>query len=226
MSRLIMPIPVAELQRQPLLRQVDRPVLDLMAVEMQTRSYKAGQLVSLEGDACAEVCFVAQGLLRQRHLTEEGRQHVIGYLGPGAVYNLIPALDGGTYLATVDALTAASINCLPCERLTELMAEHPQLSYAVSRQLAREARRLGEMAKGLALYKVRTRLARFLLDHAEVAPPQRRWTQDTIAAHIATVRDVVGRILRDMMEEGIIRRERGRLVVVNREALEREASGS
>jgi hypothetical protein len=33
----------------------------------------------------------------------------------------------------------------------------------------------------------------------------------------------VGRLLREMRQDGIIRRERGRLVIVDREALEREA---
>jgi hypothetical protein len=37
------------------------------------------------------------------------------------------------------------------------------------------------------------------------------------------VRDVVGRTLRGFAREGLIRRSRGRLVVADREALEREA---
>ena len=220
-----MSVTTTELQRQPLLRQVDEEILGLIASQVRTRHYQAGQIIALEGDPCSEVCFVAQGLLRQRHLSEEGRQHVLGYLGPGAVYSLISALDGGTHLATVDALTEATVYALPCDRLTELMMAHPQLSWRVSRYLAQEARRLGEMVKGLALYNVRTRLARFLLEHAEVSPPQRRWTQDVIAAHIGTVRDVVGRVLRDLTDEGLVRRERGRIVVADREALEREANG-
>ena len=45
------------------------------------------------------------------------------------------------------------------------------------------------------------------------------WTQEEIVAYIGTVRDVVGRTLR----AGFIRRERGRLVVMDRAGLEREA---
>jgi DNA-binding GntR family transcriptional regulator len=37
------------------------------------------------------------------------------------------------------------------------------------------------------------------------------------------VRDVVGRALRTFADDGLIRRERGRLVVVDRTGLEREA---
>ena len=92
-----------------------------------------------------------------------------------------------------------------------------------SRMLAREARQLAETARGLALDPVRKRLAAFLLQSAEHSPPYQRWTQDLIAAHIGSVRDVVGRVLRDMVREGILSRERGQLVILDRGRLEKEA---
>jgi DNA-binding GntR family transcriptional regulator len=58
---------------------------------------------------------------------------------------------------------------------------------------------------------------------AEDRQPPRRWTQEEIATHIGTVRDVVGRVLRSFAAEGLIRRERGRLVVMDRAGLERAA---
>jgi CRP/FNR family transcriptional regulator len=77
---------------------------------------------------------------------------------------------------------------------------------------------------------VRTRLARFLLshvsDHIQEGEPTnhaRLWTQQEIASHIGSVRDVVGRTLRSFARAGWVRRERGRLVVTDREGLEREA---
>jgi CRP/FNR family cyclic AMP-dependent transcriptional regulator len=78
----------------------------------------------------------------------------------------------------------------------------------------------------LALHTVRTRLARFLLARADGKQPPKRWTQEEVAAQIGTVRDVVGRALRTFVADGLIRRERGRIVVVDRESLELEATGS
>ena len=91
--------------------------------------------------------------------------------------------------------------------------------------MAAEVRHLSDMVEGLALHTVRTRLARFLLTQAEGTRHPKRWTQEEIAAHIGTVRDVVGRTLRAFADDGLIRRERGRVVVVDREGLEREAAG-
>jgi len=44
-----------------------------------------------------------------------------------------------------------------------------------------------------------------------------------IAAHIGTVRDVVGRILRDLIRDGLINKDHGQLVIIDREALMQEA---
>jgi CRP/FNR family transcriptional regulator len=71
---------------------------------------------------------------------------------------------------------------------------------------------------------VRARLARFLLSMGQGrAAPARHWTQEEIAAHIGTVRDVVGRTLRLFSHKGLIRRERGRLVITDRDGLEQVA---
>jgi len=106
----------------------------------------------------------------------------------------------------VDAVTDATLYILPCEHLRQIIRDHHQVALVVLEHLAAEVRRLSDMVEDLALHTVRTRLARFLL-----------------AAHIGTVRDVVGRALRALADEGLIRRERGRLVVKDRAGLEREA---
>ncbi len=83
---------------------------------------------------------------------------------------------------------------------------------------------MSDTVEDLALHTVRARLARFLLSRkSNGAHPAQHWTQEEIAAHIGTVRDVVGRTLRSFAQQDLIRRERGRLVVIDRPGLEHEA---
>jgi CRP/FNR family transcriptional regulator len=70
---------------------------------------------------------------------------------------------------------------------------------------------------------VRGRLARFLLEQAEAGAVTRRWTQEEIAAYLGTVRDMVGRTLRAFADAGLVRLERQRIVLLDREGLEAEA---
>ena len=194
-----------------------------IAPHIHERTFSPGQVVILEGEPCQAVYFVAQGLVRTRRLSPEGREHVLAYLGSGKPLNLVPALDGGPNLVTVDALTDTTLYTIPCERFKQITHDHHEVALAILERLGAEVRRLSDMVEDLALHTVRTRLARFLLDQADGTQPPQRWTQEEIATHIGTVRDVVGRALRTFADDRLIRRERGRLVVIDRAGLEREA---
>lgn len=207
----------------PLFAGLDAPTLQQVASSLRRRVCGPGQVIAAEGTPGQALYVVAEGTARASQLSLEGREHVLAYLGPGECFGLAACINGGDHLATLEASTDAVLYELPRDRFELLMRTSPSFSLAVARQLAYNERRLTAKIKDLALYTVRTRLARFLLTFAEKSPAQRRWTQETIAAHIGTVRDVVGRTLRAFEEEGIIRRERGRMIVMNRKALEREA---
>ncbi|NIO69428.1 MAG: cyclic nucleotide-binding domain-containing protein [Anaerolineae bacterium] len=226
-----MAVAVQALSKLSFFSGLENDVLSDIAPHIGERSFSPSQVVILEGEPCRAVYFVAQGVVRMHRLSPEGREHVLAYIGPGESFNLVPALDGGPTLASVDAMTDTVLYTIPCELFQRILRDHHEVALAVMGRLATEVRRLSDMVEDLALHTVRTRLARFLLAHAsaelgEVADgtqPPKRWTQEEIAAHIGTVRDVVGRALRTFADEGLIRRERGRLVVMDRAGLEREA---
>jgi CRP/FNR family cyclic AMP-dependent transcriptional regulator len=227
----LMTVAVQTLSKLPLFSRLDDDALLEIASYIQERTFSPGQVIVLEGEPCQAVYFVAQGVVRTSRLSPEGREQVLAYLGPGEPFNLVPALDGGSTLATVDAVTDTTLYTISCERLREIMRDHHGVALAIMERLGAEVRRLSDMVEDLALHTVRTRLARFLLTHAsaelseaaEGTQPSERWTQEEIAAQIGTVRDVVGRALRTFADDGLIHRERGRLVVVNRAGLERAA---
>ena len=221
-----MAIAVQTLSQLPFFAGLSKDALLEIASHIHERTFSPGQMVILEGERCRAVYFVVRGLVRTRRMSLEGREQVLAYLGPGKSFNLVPAFDGGPNLATVDALTEATLYTIPCERFRQIMRDHHGVALAVLEQLAAEVRRLSDMVEDLALYTVRTRLARFLLSHAEDAQPPKRWTQEEIAARIGTVREMVARTLRAFTAAGLIHRERGRIVVVDREGLEREAKGA
>jgi CRP/FNR family cyclic AMP-dependent transcriptional regulator len=188
-------------------------------------SFTPNQVIALEGEPCQALYVVDRGLVRTRRMSLEGREQVLAYYGPGQALDLVPAIDGGLTHATIDAASDVVLYAIPCGRFREMLRTHPDLGAAALGQLAPDMRRLTDLAENLALHTVRTRLARFLLSQAEDAPLRRQWTQEDIAAHIGTVREMVGRTLRSFIAAGIIRRERGRIVILDSNALSREASG-
>jgi CRP/FNR family transcriptional regulator len=197
------------------------------------RTYEAGQVIVLAGEPTRAVYLVLDGEVRIERSSLEGREYVLHSLGPGQCFNLASALDGGFNLATVRASTQAITYVLPVDVFRRIVGEHPDLSLVLLQYMAGRVRGLCDTVEDLALHTVRTRLARCLLSytngrgHARVTnsrvPASRYMTQGEMAAYIGTVRDVVGRTLRVFSKEGLIRRERGRVVITDLPGLRREA---
>lgn len=203
---------------------LDDQTLAELASHVHERTFEPGQMVALAGEPCQVVCLVVRGIVRTRRLSIEGREYVLEYIRPGQAVGLVPAMDGGLNLATAEALTRTLAYLIPCELFRQIVREHPSVAVAALESLSARVRDLTDTVEDLALHTVRARLARFLLSRREDGPqPSRHWTQEEIAMHIGTVRDVVGRTLRSFARQGYIRRERGRLVVADRKSLEHEA---
>jgi CRP/FNR family transcriptional regulator len=66
-------------------------------------------------------------------------------------------------------------------------------------------------------------LARFLIEQADAGTLSRGWTQDEIAAHLGTVRDMVSRTLRAFNDAGLIHSQRQSILLLDRRGLEEEA---
>jgi CRP/FNR family transcriptional regulator len=191
---------------------------------MHRRSFRAGEVILLSGDPSRALYLVSKGEVHVQRLSPEGREYVLDHLGPGQCFDLVSALDGGLNLATVSAVTDTVTWVVPIDVFYRTVRAHPEMTHALLKQLAGRVRLLSDAVEGLALHTVRTRLARCLLSDANGdAPPTRHWTQGELAAHIGTVSDVVGRTLRTFSREGLVHRERGRVMVTDVAGLQREA---
>ena len=208
----------------PMFSGVGPQGLEEVAGYFRERTLAPGEVAVWEGEACEAVYFLARGLTRVRRMSPEGREQVLSYLGPGDAFNLVPALDGGPNPATVQAVTETVLVTTTCGQFQLILSTYPQVAQMVLKHFAGEIRGLTDMVEQLALHTVRTRLARFLLNSTEMSRPPQGWTQEEIAARIGTVREMVGRTLRAFADEGLIRRQRGRIVVADPQALEREAA--
>jgi CRP/FNR family cyclic AMP-dependent transcriptional regulator len=203
---------------------LSQQTLGQMAEHTQVCTCSEGQVILLVGEPSEAVYLIAQGNVHIRRLSPEGREYVLHALGPGEGFNFSSVLDGGRNLASASALTDALLYAISSDVFCQVVRRHPDLAVALLGHLAGRMRRLYDEIEDLALHTVRTRLARRLLSATNGdAPTIQYWTHDEIARHIGTVRDVVGRTLRAFVHEGLIQRERGRLIVTDTTGLRREA---
>jgi CRP-like cAMP-binding protein len=207
-----------------LFSRLDERARQQVARYMHRHTYAEGQVIVLANEPTRAIYLVAGGEVRIQRSSPEGREYVLYAVGVGECFNVSSALDGGYNLATVTALTDAIVYSIPIDLFRQVVRERPELAEVLLQHLARRVRHLSDAVENLALYTVRTRLARCLLSPADGdAPSVKYWTQGELAAYIGSVGDVVGRTLRSFSREGLIRRERGRVVVTDPAGLRREA---
>lgn len=191
------------------------------------RQLQPGQTLLTEGMPAESCYFVLSGELRALRMNTEGRVQVLARFKHGDPLNIISLLtDEKVNRATIETLSKVSVLVLPAVDFNELILRYPDFSKFLLRHLAERLSKITDLAADLSLYAVRARLARFLIELADLTPSQSGWTQDEIAAHIGTVRDVVGRLLREFEASGLIQRQRGQVILLDREKLHQLAQDS
>ncbi len=208
------------LQRHPYFSNLDERQLNEIARCFHVRRFARGGLILLEGDTCQGVYFVADGHVQVFRGSEDGRIQTLVILGPGHQFNEVPALDNGPNPASAEALTDTTLYVISRDDFRHIVERHPEIGKAMLEGFAARLRHLVELASDLTLRTVPQRLAKLLLEQAHMAG---KLTQHEMAARLGTVREVVGRALRTLTEDGLIRIEGPRIIIVNREGLERKA---
>ncbi len=209
------------LQSVPYFRGLADGVLEEVARAVTTRHYPAGAIIFLEEEPDAGLHLVAEGLCKVYRLSEGGREQVLATLRPGDSCNEVPVVDGGPNPANFAALEDSVIWIISADSLNRLRRRYPVLNDIIIKNLAMRCRQLVQRVYNLSFLSVTGRLAAFLLQqsgqHSQLS--RRRWTQDEIAAHLGTVREMVGRAFRELQEAELIGLDRHRIEILDREGL-------
>jgi CRP-like cAMP-binding protein len=184
-----------------------------------------GELLLSEGGQADALYFVAEGAVKVFKTSADGKEQILRIIRPGESFNDVPALNGGVSLVSAGALGPVFLYAIKKSDLEEIMREHPQLAFNVIRVLSRRVAELIDLVEDLSFRHVTGRVAKMLLEYAGDRTGDRpRLTQQEMAAVIGTAREMVGRSLKSLEEEGAIRMERNRIVISNAKAL-RETAG-
>jgi len=184
------------------------------------------EVIFLEGEPTAGLFLVATGVVKICRHSKDGREHILHFIGQGETFNDVAVMDGGPNPATAVAHTDIVVWRIAREDLHAVVMRDPALAWAMVENLARRARLLVSTVQDLAMRNVRGRLARLLLEQAEASArgmSPTPLTQEEMAHHLGTVREVIGRTLRSLAADGLIAIERQQIVVVDRERLRAEA---
>ncbi len=192
---------------------------------IRKRQVQRGEILFFEGEPGEWLYYIQSGRVKVFKTSADGKEQVLRIFHAGESFNDVPVFDGGPNPASAMVLEDGVVYALWREDVQRLLANHPAIALSVIQVLASRLRYMVGLVEDLSFRHVRARVAKMLLLHSEEIEGKtaHRLTQQELAALVGTAREVVGRVLKSLEQEGTIDLEQGRITILNRERLE-EAS--
>ena len=216
------------LKRVPLFSSFSDQQLSALLSCVQHRRFPRGALIVRAGDDTDALYIILSGRVKVLIPDDEGHEVILSMMGPHEFFGEMGLLDDQPRSASVEALE-------PCEMLrvskagfTACLKDNFDLAMQIIRNLVRRLRDADRKIESLALIDVYGRVARLLLDMAEEVNGQwlvqRAPPKQEIARMIGASREMVSRVVKDLHEKGLIRAEKRKIVLLDRQLMSKHGS--
>lgn len=173
----------------------------------QLRRYPKNTIVVSQGDRGETVFFILEGRVKVYVSDDAGDQVVVGMQGRGEYFGEL-SLDDGLRSASVVTLEPTQLAVVPKAQFGELVASEPELAVQLIGHLIGRVRALTERVTDLSLMDVYGRLVKLLHDQstlrADGARTMHRLTQQDLAEHVGSSREMVSRIFKELVVGGYV----------------------
>ncbi|WP_440996495.1 cAMP-activated global transcriptional regulator CRP [Arhodomonas sp. SL1] len=187
------------------------PVQNLLA-HCHRRRYPPKTVVIYAGDQADALYFIIEGSVSVLMDDDSGHELVLAYLNAGDFFGEMGLFgESTTRSAWVRTRTHCELAEISYARFRQAAEEDPQLLVLLAGQMADRLRRTSTKVHDLAFLDVTGRIARTLLDLAHepdaLTHPdgmQIRITRQELGRIVGCSREMVGRVLKDLEERGLI----------------------
>jgi CRP-like cAMP-binding protein len=189
------------------------------------KTAQRGEIIIMDGTPARKLFFLVSGAVKIFKTSLDGKEQIFRILRPGDSFNEVPVFDNGLTPVSAEAMTAVVLYEIDRESLDAILRRFPGIARNVIRMLAERIRGLVSLVEDLSFRNVVGRVAKILYETAtDHKTAEHKLTQQEMAAIAGTAREVVGRSLKSLEEEGIISLDRHRIVIKNKEALRQKVT--
>jgi CRP/FNR family cyclic AMP-dependent transcriptional regulator len=157
----------------------------------------------------------------------EGREVTVTTIGPNEFFGEMSLIDEKPRSASVQALEPCEVLCISKSAFMSCFRNHFDAAALMLRLVVSRLREADHKIASLALLDVHGRVARLLIELAKDVNGV--WVVDTgseeIARMVGASREMVSRVLKNMIEQGVIKRDKRKIVVLDRASMQRETTG-
>lgn len=208
------------LSKIPLFSGLDEAQLAALAKHIVSRNYPKNVVLINEGDESNSLYIILSGKVKAFLRDESGKEVILSFQGAGEYFGEMALIDNQSRSASIMTVEAARFSVITKEDFLKCLAENPEISLRLIRDLTLRLRQLTDNVKSLALMDVYGRVARTLLSLAEPTEEEgkmvvnQKLTQQDIANMVGASREMVTRILKDLTTGGYIQ-VTGKSILIN-----------
>ena len=212
-------------QLYPGISSLDEDVRHRLINSAQTVNVPAGAFAFHKGDPCSNFILVLDGLVRVQLSSEGGREVVLYRVKPGGTCALTTSCIIGREEYPAEAVVEQDITAMmfPDSEFRQALLDSEIFRQFVFQGFSRRLCDIVSRMETVALKTIDERLAAHLLKGDDDSLSN--ITHQVLAAEIGTAREVVSRKLKRFESDGLIRSSRGRVEIIDRDAL-RERYGA
>jgi CRP/FNR family transcriptional regulator, anaerobic regulatory protein len=186
----------------------------LLARGLTKKTAMRGGDVLHKGEPVSGAYVVLSGRLRVFTIANNGTEATLYFVDPGeaCVLAMNCLFNDLLYPAWVQAEGATTIALISGATYRRLFESEPSIQNLTVQALSTLVFRLMSSLEDLHTQNHKQRLANFLLTHAS-SNGELHTTQQRLAAHLGTTREVVARSMRELVAAGYVRTGRGSIVI-------------
>jgi CRP/FNR family cyclic AMP-dependent transcriptional regulator len=195
--------------------------LDYFLSQCHRRRFPAKSTIIYAGDKSDSLFFIVKGSVTVIIEDENGREMIMAYLNVGDFFGEMGLFDNlDSRSAWVKAKTECEVAEISYTKFREIAQQDPKVLYFIGEQVASRLRETTRKVGDLAFLDVTGRVARTLLDlckqpDAMTHPDgmQIKITRQEIGRIVGCSREMVGRVLKTLEEQGLVQ-VKGKTMVV------------
>lgn len=205
------------LKAMPAFASLSDADLRSLAPLFTTRAYARDAIISVEGERVEELNFILSGRVQAYWSDEEGHQLKLGIDEPGMHFPDQAALTGEPTLVSHIAVSELRLAAIRRDDLLRLMERHPHVATTILMDVAARLRRMIARSRMLTMDDVYGRVVKLLRGGADGSGRvAERLTHAEIGQRVGATREMVGRVLRDLVRGGYIEANEGRIVILKK----------
>jgi CRP-like cAMP-binding protein len=172
--------------------------------------YQPGQTIISQGDDCAHVHYIEDGVVKLTSVSNRGRGAVLGILGTGDFFGESCMSGQSVYLTSAVALVRSSVSLIRRKVMLKLVEEDPNISMRFINYLLQRNLRMEQNLIDHLFNSSEKRLARTLLllarsgDGGKLSPIFEKISQDLLAEMVGTTRSRINFFMNKFRKLGFI----------------------